>query len=78
MLDPGNATVLGGCIPGLVRLQRKAMEMAAKLAGVGIDPTVRALIWNPHTGLEEGKSSVVFDNAWLLRSLFFIGEMHTT
>lgn len=53
MLDEGNTTVLGGCIPHLIPFQRKAMELAAKVAGVGVDPTVRALVWNPETGMEE-------------------------
>jgi len=53
MLHPGNATVLGGCVPALVPVQKKAFEMASRVAGVGVDPTVKALIWNPHTGAEE-------------------------
>jgi hypothetical protein len=53
MLNPGNTTVLGGCIPELIPIQKKAMNMAAKLAGIGIDPTFRALVWNPDSGMEE-------------------------
>jgi len=53
MLDQGNTTVLGGCIPNLIRVQKKAMDLAAKLAGVGIDPTFRALVWNPEAGMED-------------------------
>ena len=53
MLDQGNTTVLGGCMPSLVPVQKKAIDLAAKLAGVGIDPTFRALVWNPDTGMEE-------------------------
>ena len=53
MLNPGNTTVLGGCIPALIPIQKKAMDMAAKLAGIGIDPTFRALVWNPDSGMEE-------------------------
>lgn len=47
MLHRGNTTVLGGCVPALIPIQKKAMDMAAKLSGVGIDPTYRALVWNP-------------------------------
>jgi len=53
MLHPGNTTVLGGCVPDLIPIQKKAMDLAAKLAGIGIDPTFRALVWNPHSGMEE-------------------------
>lgn len=53
MLHPGNTFVLGGCIPSLIPIQRKAMELAAKEAGVGIDPTFRALVWNPEAGIDE-------------------------
>ena len=53
MLDQGNTTVLGGCVPSLIPVQKKAMDLAAKLAGVGIDPTFRALVWNPETGMED-------------------------
>jgi len=53
MLDQSNTTVLGGCIPELIPIQKKAMDLAAKLAGVGIDPTFRALVWNPDTGMED-------------------------
>eukprot|EP00559_Dactyliosolen_fragilissimus_P002570 CAMPEP_0184867188 /NCGR_PEP_ID=MMETSP0580-20130426/25337_1 /TAXON_ID=1118495 /ORGANISM="Dactyliosolen fragilissimus" /LENGTH=710 /DNA_ID=CAMNT_0027367289 /DNA_START=94 /DNA_END=2223 /DNA_ORIENTATION=- len=53
MLHEGNATILGGCIPSYLRVQKKAREAAARLAGVGVDPTVKALIWNPHTGMEQ-------------------------
>eukprot|EP00980_Cylindrotheca_fusiformis_P019146 scaffold6486_cov96-Cylindrotheca_fusiformis.AAC.10 len=43
-LHGGNAHVLGGNVPELVRLQQQAIEKAQKEAGVGIDPTLRALI----------------------------------
>ena len=36
MLHPGNTTVVGGCIPGLIPVQKKAVELAARLAGVGV------------------------------------------
>lgn len=50
LLSPPHATVLGGQVQELVEIQRKALEQAKRVAGVGIDPTVRALIWNPETG----------------------------
>jgi hypothetical protein len=53
MLHPGNTFVLGGCIPSLIPIQKKAMELAAKEAGVGIDATFRALVWNPEAGIDE-------------------------
>ena len=62
MLHPGNTTVLGGQVPELVEIQRKALEQAKRVAGVGVDPTVKALIWNPDQGLDEegqGKGSDV-------------------
>jgi hypothetical protein len=54
MLNEGNTLVLGGEVPHLIEIQAKAVEQARKLAGVGVDPTVRALIWNPETGNEQG------------------------
>ena len=54
MLHEGNALVLGGSVKELVDIQAKALEEAKREAGVGVDPTVRALIWNPDTGEEEG------------------------
>jgi len=52
---PGNATVLGGKVPELVELQVRALEQAKLRAGVGVDPTIKALIWNAETGeMEEG------------------------
>lgn len=53
MLHPGNTFVLGGSIPALIPIQKKAMELAAKDAGVGIDATFRALVWNPEAGIDE-------------------------
>jgi hypothetical protein len=43
-------TVLGGCVKELVEIQASALQQAKLVAGVGVDPTVRALIWNPETG----------------------------
>lgn len=55
LLHPNNIIVLGGYIPDLIPIQKKAIECAAKLAGVGIDPTFRALVWNPDSGIDDGK-----------------------
>jgi hypothetical protein len=43
-LHGDNATVLGGSVPELVRLQQQAIEKAKRQAGVGVDPTLRALV----------------------------------
>ncbi|CAJ1962433.1 unnamed protein product [Cylindrotheca closterium] len=43
-LHNGNCTVIGGQVQALVELQKAAMEKARKEMGVGIDPTVRALV----------------------------------
>jgi hypothetical protein len=43
-LHGDNTTVLGGSVPELVRQQQQAIEKAKKQAGVGVDPTLRALV----------------------------------
>jgi len=53
MLSPLNTFVIGGCIPELIPIQKKALDCAAKVAGVGIDATFRALVYSPESGLEE-------------------------
>jgi len=60
MLHEGNTLVLGGSVDSLVDIQRKALVDARKEAGVGVDPTVRALIWNPDTGEDQGMVLPVF------------------
>jgi hypothetical protein len=45
-LHPSNAIVLGGSVAELIPIQRKALEQAQRLAGIGVDPTVKALCWN--------------------------------
>eukprot|EP00977_Amphora_coffeiformis_P005978 scaffold1271_cov167-Amphora_coffeaeformis.AAC.13 len=40
----GNTTVIGGSVDALVDMQHQALQQAKRLAGVGVDPTVRALI----------------------------------
>lgn len=54
LCSPSNTTVLGGCVASLMEMQKKALEQAQRLAGVGVDPTVKALIWNPIGADEEG------------------------
>lgn len=44
----GNATVLGGACEHLVQIQKVAIRTAQQKAGHGVDPTVKALIWNNH------------------------------
>lgn len=58
MLNPGNTIVLGGCVESLMEMQTKALEQAQKLAGVGVDPTVKALIWNPVGAEEDGGTNL--------------------
>jgi RecQ mediated genome instability protein len=53
MLNEGNTTVLGGSVQSMVDVQIKARAQAQRLAGVGVDPTVKALIWNPDTGIDD-------------------------
>lgn len=54
LCSPSNTIVLGGCVASLMEMQKKALEQAQRLAGVGVDPTVKALIWNPIGADEEG------------------------
>jgi hypothetical protein len=53
MWHPGNATVLGGSVQELVEIQQRALEQAKQVAGVGVDPTIRALIGNTPQPLED-------------------------
>lgn len=45
-LHEGNSIVLGGYVQHLVDIQCKALEQAKKVAGIGVDPTIKALLWN--------------------------------
>lgn len=65
----GNAAVLGGCVPELVQIQKQALQLAKQRAGHGVDPTVKALIWNhqQQDGYEdEGKRTFKGANWFLL------------
>jgi hypothetical protein len=44
LLHPGNCFVLGGGVEELVDYQHKALQRARESAGVGVDPTIRALV----------------------------------
>jgi hypothetical protein len=50
---PGNTTVIGGRVAALVEIQRQALSQAKRLAGVGVDPTIRALIGTQSNLVEE-------------------------
>lgn len=51
LLTPASGIVLGGHVDALVAQQQQALQKAKQAAGVGIDPTIRALIG---TGVEDG------------------------
>ena len=53
LLSNRHATVLGGVVDHLVRAQRQALEKAKLEAGVGVDPTVRALVRDDGVALVE-------------------------
>jgi hypothetical protein len=63
-LNPQNTTVLGGSVTDLVVIQRKALDQAKRLAGVGVDPTVKALCWNADDALnpEEDEGELASDD----------------
>lgn len=48
-----NAFVVGGQVPSWKDIWIKAREKAQRERGMGVDPTIKALIWNPLTGDEE-------------------------
>lgn len=43
---PGNATVIGGNVERMIEIQSRALSLAKEKAGHGVDPTIKALIWN--------------------------------
>jgi hypothetical protein len=65
LLHNGNCIVLGGCIPWFVERQKKEVMTAKNKAGVGIDPTVRALIGtNPtDTPTDEGAADEAHESS---------------
>ena len=54
-IHPGNCTVLGGHVPHLVDVQRKAREMAQRRAGVGVDAS-SSTFSNPYASSGGGGS----------------------
>jgi len=64
-LNDGNSTILGGHVPHWQGLWKKAKEKIQREKGHGVDPTIKALIWNPLTGGEEGE--------WLMISILLVG-----
>lgn len=46
LLHPGNTIVLGGRVEYMVELYQKQLLKDQTSAGVGMDPTIKALIWN--------------------------------
>lgn len=53
LLHAGNTTIIGGSVAALVEMQMSALQQAKRLAGVGVDPTVRALIGTQPLETEE-------------------------
>lgn len=53
-LNDGNCAVIGGEIESWREVWKKAKERVQREKGLGIDPTVKALVWNPLMGDEEG------------------------
>ena len=52
-LSDENAFVIGGQVPSWRDIWTKAREKAQREKGLGVDPTIKALIWNPLMGDEE-------------------------
>lgn len=69
MCNNDHVQVLGGSVVSLVEIQQKAMEQAKKVAGVGIDPTIKALIWHPE-GANDGEEGEMFKTVFVV--LFWI------
>ncbi len=53
-LNDGNCLVAGGEIDSWKLIRSKAKEKAQRERGLGVDPTIKALIWNPMMGDEDG------------------------
>jgi len=52
-LNDGNCVLMGGEIHGWKEIWTRARERAQRERDLGVDPTIKALIWNPDTGGEE-------------------------
>lgn len=53
-LNDANCVVIGGEIERWKELSMKTKERAQRERGLGVDPTIKALVWNPIMGDEEG------------------------
>ena len=53
-LNDGNCVVAGGEIESWKSIRSKAKEKAQRERGLGVDPTIKALVWNPIVGDEDG------------------------
>ena len=53
-LNDANCVVIGGEIERYKVISMKAKERAQRERGLGVDPTIKALVWNPIMGDEEG------------------------
>jgi hypothetical protein len=73
-----NISVLGGHVSSLVKLQHAALQQAALVAGVGVDPTIRALIGNAEivaTEMEqEGTKRCMMQHANKKQTGFFVSS----
>ena len=59
LLNEANTHVLGGYVPHLLEMQQQALQQARTLAGVGVDPTIKALIGNNPTAVDEEQGTSV-------------------
>ena len=83
-LHSGNCLLLGGQVERLIQIQHQAVENAKQLSGHGIDPTIRALIWNnrhndnDENDGDEGNSFVrkIRSSAILLRQRHLLFPMY--
>lgn len=57
-LNDGNCVVVGGEIDSWKVIRSMAKDRAQRERGFGVDPTIKALIWNPVTGDEEGTCAI--------------------
>lgn len=78
--DSNTTFVLGGEVESLVQVQKAAIEQAKRLAGVGIDPTIKALIWTNQQPLgEDGEpqGTVLFSCRFrTLLCVFFLSQIY--
>jgi hypothetical protein len=54
-INPSNCIVVGGRIEEWEEIARKSREKEGKLRGMGVDATVKALIWCPEADDEDGE-----------------------